>query len=113
MRRNLSWLILILATLIVGYTVGKWASKKEEKTELTDNYSFVRTIAELASLEVQGTTTLTNTNVTNDGSWTDEVRRLFIERTVRLSVPYTAKYGVNLQDSSLRIVRADSTLRVY
>jgi hypothetical protein len=113
MRRNLAWLLMIIATLIVGYTIGKWFSKKADKTDLTENYSFVRSIAELASLEVSGTTTLTNTNITNDGSWTDEFRRLFIERTVRLSVPYTAKYGVNMNDSSLRIIRSDSVLRVY
>ena len=113
MRKKLYGLILVLATLIVGYSIGKWLNKSKEKTELTDNYSFVRIIAELASIEVGGVTTLTNTNITNDGSWTDEFRRLFIERTVRLSVPYTAKYGVNMNDSSLRIERSDSTLRVH
>lgn len=108
-----SWFILILSTLYLGYNLGKLRSGPKEHTDLTMNYAFVRTIAELASLEVSGTTTLKSTNVANDGSWTDELKRVFVERTVRLSVPYTAKYGVNLNDSSMRIERSDSLLRVY
>src|SRR4051812_7634459 len=105
MRRNLSWLILILAAIFVGFSLGKFFTKAPARTDITENYSFVRSIAELASLEVKGITTLTSSNVTNDGSWNDEFRRIFLEKTVRLSVPYTAKYGVNMNDSSLRIVR--------
>jgi hypothetical protein len=112
-RKFVSWFILILAALYLGYNIGKLVEKKNDHTDLTQNYSFVRTIAELASLEVTGITTLTNSNIKNDGSWSDAFRRLLIERTVRLSVPYTAKYGVNLNDSSLRIIRTDSTLKVY
>jgi hypothetical protein len=108
-----SWLIVILATLYLGYNLGKIGSKPKEHTDLTQNYAFVKTIAELASLEVSGSTTLKSSNVANDGSWTDELKRVFVERTVRLSVPFTAKYGVNMKDSSLRIVRTDSTLKVY
>ena len=108
-----SWLILILSTLYLGYNIGKLTSKQKEYTDLTQNYSFIRSIAEMASLEVRGLTTLKSSNVSNDGSWSDELRRMFIERTVRLSVPYTAKYGVNMNDSSLRIERTDSTLKVY
>jgi hypothetical protein len=73
----------------------------------------VREIAELASIEVKGTTTLTSSNVNNDGSFSDEIRRVFAEKTIRLSAPYTAKYGVDLKDSSLRIIRTDSLLKVY
>src|SRR4051812_2147443 len=105
-RKFVSWLLLLAATLIVGYSLGKFFAPKPERTSLTENYSFVRSIAELASLEVSGITTLTNSNVTNDGSWSDAFRRLLIERTVKLSVPYTAKYGVNMNDSSLRIERS-------
>ena len=108
-----SWLILILATLYLGYNLGKLSSKPKEHTDLTQNYAFVRAIAELASLEVSGTTSLKSSNVANDGSWSDELKRVFIERTVRLTVPFTAKYGVNMKDSSLRIERTDSTLKVY
>ncbi|MEJ7768651.1 MAG: DUF4230 domain-containing protein [Chitinophagaceae bacterium] len=106
-------LILIIAALYAGYNIGKYFTEKDNKTQLTQNYSFVRDIAELASIEVAGTTTLTSSNINNDGSMRDELRRLLIEQTVRLSAPYTAKYGVNLKDSSMRIERTDSMLKVF
>lgn len=111
--RYLFWLVIIAAAVFVGYSIAKYFTPRQNNTQLIDNYSFVKEIAELASLEVKGITTLTSSNLANDGSFTDELRRLFIERTVRISAPYTAKYGVNLQDSSLRIVRSDSVIKVY
>src|SRR5437762_3023824 len=102
--RYITWFIMILATLIVGYNIGKLFTNRDNKTQLTENYSFVREIAELASIEVSGTTTFTSSNVNNDGSFSDELKRLFLEKTVRLSVPYTAKYGVDLRERNLRIV---------
>ncbi len=111
--RTISAFILLAAAIIVGFFLGKFFTSKKDKTELTVNYSFVRDIAELASIEVTGTTSLNSTNVTNDGTLTDQFKRLFAEKTVRLSAPYTAKYGVDLGDRSLRIERTDSLLKVY
>lgn len=111
--RYFFWLVVVAAALFAGYHFGKLFTSRQNKMALIDNYSFVKEIAELATLEVKGNTTLTSTNVANDGSFTDELQRLFLERTVRLSAPYTAKYGVDLGDSSLRIVRNDSLLTIY
>ncbi len=111
--RYLFWLIIIVVAIFAGYSLGKILNKPENNIQLTENYSFVKEIAELASLEVKGTTTLKSSNVNNDGSFSDDIRRLFIEKTVRLSAPYSAKFGVDLQDSSLRIIRTDSVLKVY
>ena len=111
--RYLFWLVIIASALLAGYSIAKFFTPRENNTQLIDNYSFVKEIAELASLEIKGTTTLTSSNLANDGSFGDEMRRVFLERTVRLSAPYTAKYGVNLEDSSLRIVRNDSVIKVY
>lgn len=111
--RYLFWLVIIAAAVFIGYSIAKFFIPRQNNTQLIDNYSFVKEIAELASLEVNGITTLTSSNLANDGSIGDELRRVFMERTVRLSAPYTAKYGVNLEDSSLRIVRSDSVIKVY
>src|SRR5688572_21861851 len=111
--RYLLGTLVITAALFAGYEMGKFFSDRNNKAQLIQNYSFVRHIAELATIEVSGVTTLTSSNVSNDGSFTDELKRLLIEKTVRLSAPYTAKYGVDLKDSSMRIVRNDSVLKVY
>ncbi len=105
--------IVVIAAGIVGYTLGKFFSERDNKTGIIQNYSFVRDIAELASIEVTGTTSLNSSNVSNDGSLTDELKRLFIEKTVRLSAPFVAKYGVDLKDKNLHIEHNDSVLKVY
>ncbi len=112
MRYILAFTLLVVA-IFAGYMAGRLLTSKQDHTELIENYSFVKDIAELASVEVTGTTTLNSSNVANDGSLTDELKRLFMEKTIRLSAPYTANYGIDLNDSKLRIVRADSTLKVY
>ncbi len=105
--------IVVVAAIIVGYFAGTFFTKRDNRTGIIQNYSFVRDIAELASIEVTGVTSSTSSNIANDGSFTDDLKKLFIENTVRLSAPYTAKYGVDLGDSSLRIEHNDSVLKVY
>jgi len=83
------------------------------QSQLIENYSFVREIAELASLEVNGISTFSATNISNDGSFSDAMKKMFSEKTVHLSVPYTAKYGVDLQDSAMRITRRDSVVEIH
>lgn len=111
--RLLILLLILVALIYAGYQLGRNMARKEAETQLIENYSFVRNIAELASLEVNGTTTFKSTNLANDGSWTDALRKTFIENTIQLTVPYTAKYGVDLQNDSMRLVRKDSVVEIY
>ena len=111
---QLSILLLVLVSVIyAGYQLGRNTGRREGQTQLIENYSFVREIAELASLEVNGVTIFKSTNLANDGSWTDALRKTFLENTVQLSLPYTAKYGVDLQDSLMRIARKDSVVEIH
>jgi hypothetical protein len=111
--RPLSLLLLLLIILYAGYQFGRNSNKPEGNVQLIENYSFVREIAELASLEANGVSTFKTTNLANDGSWTDALRKKFLENTVQISVPYTAKYGVDLKDSAMRIVRKDSIVEIH
>jgi len=106
-------LLILLAVIYGGYELGRRLGRNEMRTQLIENYSFVREIAELASLEVNGISSFSATNISNDGSFSDALKKLFSEKTVHLSVPYTAKYGVDLQDSTMRIVRRDSMIEVH
>ncbi len=106
-------LLIILALIYGGYNLGRRAGESDVQAKLIENYSFVRDISELASLEVSGISTFTATNIANDGSVSDAIKKLFAEKSVHLSVPYTAKYGVNLSDSTMRIVRRDSVVEIH
>jgi len=111
--RLLIALLILIALIFVGYELGRRFGKNEVRNELIENYSFVREIAELASLEVDGVSTFKATNLANDGSFTDAVKRFFAEKTVSLSVPYVAKYGVDLRDSNMHIERRDSFVIIH
>lgn len=111
--RYLLILVFTAVLLFAGYQMGRIFTERQNQTRLMENYSLVKEIAELASIEVKGTTAFTSTNVSNDGSITDDMKRLFFEKTVKLNVPFTAKYGVDLGDSTLRIIKIDSVLKVY
>jgi len=106
-------LLLVLALIFGGYQIGKRLGGNDVRSELIENYSFVREIAELASLEVDGISTFKATNLANDGTFTDAFKRFFAEKTVSLSVPYVAKYGVDLRDSNMHIERQDSVVIVH
>lgn len=94
--------IFAIAIAVMAYFLGK---KNASKTidSIAMNNVLIQQIAELSSLEVQGTASIKSTNIANDGSITDEFRKLFLERTVNLTVPYVAKYGVNLDQQTINI----------
>jgi len=106
-------LLIIIALVFTGYELGHRMGRMDVQSEIIQNYSFVRDIAELASLEVDGVTSFNATNLANDGSFTDAMRKMFTEQTVHLSVPYTAKFGVDLKDSTMRIIRRDSIIEIH
>jgi hypothetical protein len=106
-------LLILLAIIYGGYEFGRRMGRNDMQSQLIENYSFVREIAELASLEVNGISTFKATNIANDGSFSDALKKMFAEKTVHLSMPYTAKYGVDLRDSAMRITRKDSVVEIH
>lgn len=114
MRRSFSLFLILGLVIIVGilaYLLGRKANVPAKETFIS-NTTFVKHIAELSSLEVQGTATLNRTNLQNDGSFSDAMRRMFLENTVHLTVPYIAKYGVNLQEQNISINEKDSLVTI-
>lgn len=102
-------LIILAAIAIVAYTIGKSMGSKANDTKLINNYSFVKNIVELAGLQVSGTSTLKTTNTDSTGGFWSGLKNAFAENTATVMVPYTAKYGVAIQDS-IRIDSKDSTV---
>lgn len=104
--------IVVIAAIFLGYEIGKYFTRQEDNATLIENYTLIKEIAELASLEVEGISTITSSNVANDGSITDALKRVFYEKSVKLSAPYKAKYGVDLQSKKMRIEKSDSVIRI-
>ena len=95
-------LIMAIALSVLAYLLGK---KNGSKTidNVVMNSALIQEIAELSSLEIQGTASIKSTNIANDGSMTDELKKIFLERTVNISIPYVAKYGVDLDKQTINI----------
>jgi uncharacterized protein (UPF0333 family) len=106
--------LIILALAFVGvYYIGKHMGESKMKATLIENYESVKQIAELASLEVQGTSEIKLTNAASQGDWAGAVTDLFFENTLQLRVPYTAKYGVDLNNVKINMVSSDTALSIY
>ena len=109
MIRALSFLVVLVAAGIIAYTWGKHKGQQENRTDIIQNYTFVKDIAELASLEVQGTTTFNSTNVPKEEGFGSSLQKYFFENTVSMTVPFTAKYGMDLSRDSLKLQRINDT----
>ncbi len=113
MVRTISFLVVLVAAGILAYTWGKHKGESESRTDIVQNYTFVKDIAELASLEVQGTTTFNRTNAPKEEGLLSSWQKYFFENTVSMTVPFTAKYGMDLSRDSLHLERInDSTINV-
>lgn len=94
--------LLVLVIAIFAYFLGKRNGTQTIDNVIT-NHVLVQQIAELSTLEVRGVTSIRSSNITDDGSLSDSFRKLFTERTLNISVPYIAKYGIDLNKQNINI----------
>jgi hypothetical protein len=111
MKKLIIWLVLVL-TFVLVFWLGQRSGAQIVNEQTLSNSLIVREIAELASLEVQGTATIKRSNLTNDGGWADNLRKVFAENTVWVTVPYTAKFGVNVNDKNFKVTVGEKEVLV-
>lgn len=102
MKKIVQWIVVILLIVFI-FWLGQWFGSKKVNQSILSNSLIVREIAELASLEVQGNASIKRSNVENNGDWTDNLKKVFAENTIWVTVPYTAKYGVNIDDKNFTV----------
>jgi hypothetical protein len=111
MKKIIQWAVIIL--FIIGiFMLGRCSGSKNVNRQVLSNSLIVKEIAELASLEVQGNASIKRSNVANSGEWTDNLKKVFAENTVWVTVPYTAKYGVDVNDQNFSVSQQDKTITV-
>lgn len=111
--KNIIWIIAGLLLALAFYFIGKNAGKNNVRTEMVQNISIIKEIAELAGLEVDGNTQITVSNAgTNSGFW-KRFKNYFAENTLKLSVPYQAKYGVDMGSQQIKIDTKKKKVIVY
>ncbi|MBL7926612.1 MAG: DUF4230 domain-containing protein [Bacteroidia bacterium] len=78
----------------------------------TENYDFIRNIAELAALEVNGRSEF-KTEVQFDNTFSGSLNKYLFEKTAFVRIPYVAKYGVDMQNARVITQMADTMLTVH
>ncbi|MRG48496.1 DUF4230 domain-containing protein [Chitinophaga sp. SYP-B3965] len=102
MKKIIQWIVVILLIVFI-FWLGQWFGSKKVNQSILSNSLIVREIAELASLEVQGNASIKRSNVENNGDWTDNLKKVFAENTIWVTVPYTAKYGVDTDEKNFTV----------
>lgn len=112
MKKIVTWAVVIL--FIIGiFMLGRCTGNRGSVNEkAVNNVLLIREIAELASMEVQGNATFKQSNISNSGEWSDNLKRVFAENTAWVSVPYTAKYGVDTDSTNFRLTVSDKTVTI-
>ncbi len=115
MKNRFLLLLIVILVVIIGilaFILGK-SGKPTINESIINNTTFIKQIAELSTLEAHGTSTIKHSNMQNDGSLTDAMRRVFTQNTVNYTIPYIAKYGVDMQNKNVAINTKDSTIEVH
>lgn len=109
------WLLLLTLVVIITVLAYFLGRKNGDITvqHIATNEVVIRQISELATLEAQGTASIKHSNILNDGSITDALKKIFVENTINISVPYIAKYGVDLSRQQVTIEEKDKTVYVH
>lgn len=111
--RHLVIVIILLALISwLAYFFGKQQGTVQV-TNIATNELLVKEIAELAALEVQGNAEITESNMDNSDGIIQSIRKAFIEQTIHLNIPYVAKYGIQTDSNTMKIiVKEDKTLLI-
>ena len=101
--KNSVLIILILLVVVAFYLLGKKNGASNTKISMVENVEMIKQIAELGALDVTGNVKLKISNKEdNDGTWA-KFKNYFSENTLLVTLPYTAKFGVDMSNQKLNI----------
>jgi hypothetical protein len=98
--------LAFLVGLIIVAGLAYYLGKKEGNVQITNiatNEIFVKEIAELAALEVRGNAHIKTTNMDKGAGWVKSLKKAFLEESIEISIPYTAKYGIGTDSTEIKI----------
>ncbi len=103
MKNNTITIILVLLVAAAFYFLGKKNGAGQTKTSVVQNVSLIKEIAQLASLQVNGMANIKMSNRdSGDGVW-NKFKNYFAENTLAVSLPYEAKYGVDMSNRKVNV----------
>lgn len=112
MFKNKLIFLLIASLLVAVYFLRRKSGTTEIKQTVINNVELVKQIAELSSLEVTGHTSVKLTNLSDRGSWWNKVKDYLTENTLQVTIPYEAKYGIDLNDKQITTKVTDTIIEI-
>lgn len=110
--KNSVVIVLVLVIAFAFYFLGKKNGASNTKISLVENVEMIKQIAELGALDVTGNVKLKISNKEDsDGTWS-KFKNYFSENTLLVTVPYEAKFGVDMSNQKLDIDTKSSTVVV-
>ncbi|MBC7937934.1 MAG: DUF4230 domain-containing protein, partial [Rhizobacter sp.] len=113
MKNSFVIILLVAAVAWAFYFLGKKNGAGQTKTDIVQNVAIVKEIAQLASLEVGGTTKIKISNKGKNTVFWDKIKNYFAETTLQVSVPYEAKYGVDMRNQKMVVNTKAGTATIY
>jgi Protein of unknown function (DUF4230) len=113
MGKYFVFIVLLLAFGTATYFLGKKNGSNQMVSTVVQNVSLVQQIAELSALSVTGTTTAKLTNNTGTVGMWDKFKNYLSENTLQVTLPYQAKFGVELKDKKVKVDTKDKTIIIY
>lgn len=104
---------VVLLACFAFYMLGKKNGSNNTKLSLLQNISLVKEIAELGALSVSGSTEVKSTNKDESNGFWSRVKNYMNENTLQVTIPFDAKYGVDMSNQQLEINTKDSTVIIY
>ena len=113
MKNNFITIFLILLAAAAFYFLGKKNGADKTITTVVQNVALVKEIAQLASLQVNGMSNIKMSNKdSGDGVW-NKFKNYFAENTLMVSVPYEAKYGVDMGNRKIIVDTKAGIATIY
>ncbi|MFT3981550.1 MAG: DUF4230 domain-containing protein [Ferruginibacter sp.] len=113
MKNGFVILVLVAAVALAFYFLGKKNGEGQTKTDIVNNIAIVKEIAQLASLEVNGSTKITVSNKGDNAGLWNKLKNYFAENTLQVSVPYEAKYGVDMRNQQVDVDTKAGTVTLH
>ena len=114
--KNIKWTVIgfiaLVASIAGAFLLGKFSGNPKVEQNYNVNKAFVRRIVEMGTLEEQGTASYEYHYTEEGNGMMANLKNLVLEKHITMRIPYIAKYGVMLQDDSMRIDVDDKANRV-
>ncbi len=113
MKNTFLIIFLVLLVALGFYLLGKKNSSNNITADIVQNVALVKEIAELSAVDVSGTTKIRISNKGDNATMFERLKNYFAENTLELSIPYEAKYGVDMANQKVDINQRDSVVYIY